>query len=666
MLLLHDITIYAMSSPNGNGIKPCISLVKDAEAVENAAMVLNDSVEKIKLGRRLSPSEMASLQLVTNVLSYASQSVKTNAKALATRGGDLEWVSKRKERDRRIEELTAEPIPKRSKKTTSLPLGTIELYNQQKGGENVRRRPKLKQKITRRKSSRASAKIPRPCNGVEFEAVEAMDILAKAPNLSPLLLHWYDKSWIPVKPRWCRYLLKKHQAGKLVSWRGPALDGSNRGRTPIASTEEFLDGCRKIQEERHRAIAREDVKDILTAIYKKHSQDNGTWAHGDVAVPSQRSIDRYFDLAADQLNVKLTNSAVQAKTNTRYTAENSLMSAMSFLLVQAVSGLIIGEPHSKTKPVETASEGARLLAELVSKANGNVPVYPVQPGMVTTTDDTTVFACVGIDNQSGKQWKLLDADESYSLRSAYVIDKDGAQNRMFSGQRIRLTKTMAGNGRMAPIFATMTGLSSDELPSEKCPSGIYFLEVPGLCVGGSDLRSEGTGTIAFVRKDAYNKDWDSAERRLFKEYNERVFYPFVRSLRQVDYNWDPTTPVPDWLKCVAWSDGGIPQLQAIVKDELQVKDASLKIDRNKHAAASSAVQQMADLCPIFRGIKQETRLVTAQNNYCSTLAEKLNDHFKKTKVLQIDSRKLKGAIDLLACLPSILSKVRSNNDANVL
>ena len=68
---------------------------------------------------------------------------------------------------------------------------------------------------------------------------------------------------------------------------------------------------------------------------------------------------------------------------------------------------------------------------------------------------------------------------------------------------------------MAPIFATMTGLSEEELPSDTCPSGIYFLEVPGLCVGGSDVRAEGTGTIAYVPKDACNKDWDSAERRLF-------------------------------------------------------------------------------------------------------------------------------------------------------
>jgi len=327
-LPIPNVTIAIMSQ-NGNGMKPCVSLVKDAEAVENAAVVLKNSVKKIKLRYRLSLSEMASLQLVGNVLTYASQSVKTNAKALAPGGGDLDWVSKRKERDRRIDELTAEPIPKRLKKTASLPLGTIELYNQEKGGSKDLRRPRMKQNATRRNISRGSPQH-RPFNGREFGAVEAMEILVEAKKLSPLLLHWYEKSWIPVKPRWCRELLKKHKAGKLVSWRGPSLDGSNRGRTPIASTEEFLDGCRQLQEERHRAITQEDVKDILTTIYKKHSQDNGTWVFGDVAIPSQRSIDRYFDLAAEQLNVKLTKSSVQAKTNTLGSASPSELCRCNF------------------------------------------------------------------------------------------------------------------------------------------------------------------------------------------------------------------------------------------------------------------------------------------------------------------------------------------------
>jgi hypothetical protein len=97
----------------------------------------------------------------------------------------------------------------------------------------------------------------------------------------------------------------------------------------------------------------------------------------------------------------------------------------------------------------------------------------------------------------------------------------------FSGQRACRTKTMAGNGRMVPVFATMTGLSAEELPPKTCPSVTSFMELPELCIGGSDIWADGTGTIAFARKDACNKDWDSAERRFFEEHDERVFHPFV-------------------------------------------------------------------------------------------------------------------------------------------
>jgi hypothetical protein len=357
-----------------------------------------------------------------------------------------------------------------------------------------------------------------------------MQILDRARKLNLLLVHWFAKGCIPVRPRRCYVIFKKYKAGESVLvWR--------------CGTSALLDGCRDIQEAEHRAITLDDVKEVMTAINRKHLVEHGSWAYGTSATPPRRTIARYFSFAAEEMNVKSSVGEVQAKTNTRYTAENSLMSTMSFFLVQAISGFIVGKPHSKTKPLETATEGAQLLANLASKANGNASVYPVQPGMITTTDDTTVFACVGIANQSGaKQWKLLDADESYSLRSAYVVDKDGAKNRLFSGQRIRFTQTMGGSRRMPPVFATMTGLSEDKLPSDTCPSGIYFLEVPGLCVGASDVRAEGTYTIAFVRKDAFNKDWDSAERRLFKEYNESVFYPFIQPVWQVDYNWDLLLP----------------------------------------------------------------------------------------------------------------------------
>ena len=454
-----------------NGVKPCVSLVDDAKAVEDAAIVLEETLEKFQDSHGLSRKDLAPLRLVSNVLTNVTSSVKRNAKALSPGNGDPEWIAKRKERDRKVIRLSNGPIPQSRKST---PTGSMEHYNREKAQnnkENDGRRqesapfqPNFAPPVASR--TRNTPLIPSPCNGFEFECVEAMRILARTTaNLRPLLIHWHEKRWIPVHFRTCHILLKKHNAGESVAWKGAAVDGTNRGRKTFCSTDELLEGCRDIQEAKHRAIALDDVKDVLTAVNRKHKIENGTWAHGDSATPSTRTISRYFAFAAEELNVKLSNGELQAKTNTRYTAENSLMSAMSFLLVQAISGLIVGKPHSKTKPVDTATDGAQVLADLVRNANGNVSVYPVQPGMITTTDDATVFACLGVADQSGTQWKLLDADETCSLRSACVVDKDGAKNRLFGGQRVRLTQTMAGNGHMAPVEETILELLGGPQPS---------------------------------------------------------------------------------------------------------------------------------------------------------------------------------------------------------
>jgi hypothetical protein len=56
-----------------------------------------------------------------------------------------------------------------------------------------------------------------------------------------------------------------------------------------------------------------------------------------------------------------------------------------------------------------------------------------------------------------------------------------------------------------------------------------------------------------------NSDWDSVEKRLFEEYQQRVFYPFIVKIHKVNYEWDPNTPIPEWLCSAAWCDGYILQ-----------------------------------------------------------------------------------------------------------
>ena len=81
----------------------------------------------------------------------------------------------------------------------------------------------------------------------------------------------------------------------------------------------------------------------------------------------------------------------------------------------------------------------------------------------------------GIHSSAGEtQWKLLSKEESTGMRSAYFVDSDGSKNKLFSGQRVRLTVTTLANGLVAPVMATMTGYTSEELPEDCAKVGFIL------------------------------------------------------------------------------------------------------------------------------------------------------------------------------------------------
>ena len=160
-----------------NGTKPCVSLVNDAKAVEDAAMVLDDHLEKIQEQHGLSQRDLAPLRLVSNVLTNVSNLVKRSVKALSPGGGDPEWVNKRKEKDRKLQKLKNGPIPRSYKSKSKPRCRSIELYNRQKendGREPTRKSTSRKPKYAPPVPSRTRYKpkktplIPTPSNGFEY------------------------------------------------------------------------------------------------------------------------------------------------------------------------------------------------------------------------------------------------------------------------------------------------------------------------------------------------------------------------------------------------------------------------------------------------------------------------------------------------------------------
>jgi hypothetical protein len=85
-----------------NGMKPCVSLVSDANAVEDAAMVLDNHLKKIQELHGLTRRQLAPLRMVSLELENVLKSVKRNAKALSPGAGDPEWVNDWKEKERKL------------------------------------------------------------------------------------------------------------------------------------------------------------------------------------------------------------------------------------------------------------------------------------------------------------------------------------------------------------------------------------------------------------------------------------------------------------------------------------------------------------------------------------------------------------------------------------
>ena len=87
-----------------------------------------------------------------------------------------------------------------------------------------------------------------------------------------------------------------------------------------------------------------------------------------------------------------------SNTRTRYTAGNSLISAM--VLICVVSTTHFGIPTEFQRKVENdmkvTDEGVSLLYKLVSKLYDNLPILPIKLELMFSTDDTVNYVYDGI------------------------------------------------------------------------------------------------------------------------------------------------------------------------------------------------------------------------------------------------------------------------------
>jgi len=192
--------------------------------------------------------------------------------------------------------------------------------------------------------------------------------------------------------------------------------------------------------------------------------------------------------------------------------------------------------------------------------------------------------------------------------------------------------------------------------------------VKKLCKGGDNLHNNGFGWLVFLCADKKEKrsdnvhpevEWLSSQNKKFIDYkNDKVLLPFIQDVCK-ELGWNPGQPVPEWLTSISWSDGDIPQLQTLMFEARRAIDDSLNIICNKHSAAATGTQQLCDLSPVFRLLKEYSKHITAKNDVAATigLPKIINDLFSELLPkmgLNLDPRKKRALMDFLKCIPRIM------------
>ena len=445
----------------------------------------------------------------------------------------------------------------------------------------------------------------------------------------------------------------------------------NRGRPFKVTVDEAEEAVRKCMKERTSDSSAFRIKNMKAA----YSSKIKARAEQDGLEPETVSTNVHLDTAKAMMlaaamgdNVgTFTAMKLLPKTESRFRSEHSVLMGYAYACTVLATHFIEGPiPRSlkKYRP-DKLDAGAVETMDWMKTALAANSIYPVNPNLVLSTDDTTLFAFEGTANsEGGWDWKIVPGNNrSANVRSDFEVSEDSENS---GGLRVRLTFTFTAAGLSAPPYIAISGLTNAELSPELCRDGILATKVPGLCKGGDDISNSGFGWLVFLRADKKDEtDADNAKLSVANKkiihYNDDVLMPFIRDIRK-KLGWTPGQEVQESLKAVSWFDGDIGQLQTMLYEAREATDETHRIVRNKHSAAATGTQQPCDLSPVFRTLRQLQKNATAVNDNACGLAEDISELFAvhlREHGLNLDGnrRKKKALIDFLLCLPELLESV---------
>ncbi len=290
-----------------------------------------------------------------------------------------------------------------------------------------------------------------------------------------------------------------------------------------------------------------DKSDIKTMIKKMQTKKLEEAGYKNIIEQSicDCTVRNYSALLADEGSFAISQSYI-SKSNTRYAAEDSIQGSIATLGVVAATHFI---------PVE--EENADICAELKSLPAANwklynmateiigAAVYPIEPYLLYSTDDTTEYIFEGIQKKF----------DPYVLATKSSIAKQGTNavykcedNKSMSGMRVKLTFTFSAMGTCFPLVCTVSGLTEREMPMGE---EFIHVTVPGLCIGGGgvNINNQEVGHLIFMRNT------EGAKKKRFRWYQQVILVPGIKDHRKRFANFDASTDsIPDKLTAVTYCD----------------------------------------------------------------------------------------------------------------
>ena len=403
---------------------------------------------------------------------------------------------------------------------------------------------------------------------------------------------------------------------------------NNRGRRPLATSEDIDEFKKKSLRISSSTICNSQIEAFLNGRKRIREAEKNNFSPTPISPNTLGFYKAYMSADHDIVH----RSAVSHKDQMRFASETSLRMVTSYIMCVAATHLSPGNPPIDHPAQHNfGDDGSKLLADCVARAEGVSCVYPINPALITSTDDTTLYLtdCVEDTIKDSIRLALRDVNQdSRNMASKNYFISSPKPKKL--GMRVKLTCTFSANGNTAAIFIIINGLSEIEMPSSVYPEGYLVEPINGLSTASAiDPSTHKPGYIAFVRRGKnFNPDnmsevnnrsemsenqedidedddcpeLNSGVQKCIEYYGKHVLIPFIKSQREnCSFSLDSDIERDDLACC--WFDGDINQIKVFSSaDFLKMTDEET-MNLIKQCCKRTTVEQAADVGEIFKKIK---------------------------------------------------------------